>query len=386
MVNRELKRAWAEIHLDRLVKNVEECRSLIKEPCELMCVVKANCYGHGIEEIIPCLQNVCGVKHFAVSNIVEATELRDLGVDGDILILGYTPPENAGELCSYNLIQTITDSDYAKKLSEHCPGGKKVKAHIAVDTGMTRIGIRSGSAEEMCDEIEFIASLEGISIGGVFTHYSAADSESPDDIKYTERQTETILAVGEELKKRGVNIPYIHFLNSAGAAYHFNSKSAFARFGIMLYGLHPSPDMKLPVALGQVMELKACVSQVKTVEAGAYVSYGRSFVTQKETVIASVTIGYADGYPRLLSNRASVLVKGRRARIIGRICMDQLMIDVSGIDGVRAGDTVTLIGTDGDEKITADELASMYGTIGYEIVCGISARVPRIFINKPKNI
>lgn len=381
MLKKELKRAWAEIDLGKLLRNVEKCRSLVKAPCELMCVVKANCYGHGIEEIIPCLQDKAGVDWFAVSNVYEAIELRELGVSGEILILGYTPPKNAPELIEYDVIQAVTEYNYAFELSKHCPVGEKVRCHIAIDTGMTRIGIRGNSTEEICDEIQKIVKLERIEVEGIFTHLSVADSQEPCDLEYTEKQIELIRAVKKGLNKRLVVVKYMHYLNSAGTAYHFDTDSDFARVGIMLYGLRPNADLALPVDLEPVMELKASVSQVKEVEAGVDISYGRTFTTEKPTKIAVVTIGYADGYPRLLSGKASVLVKGQKAKVLGRICMDQLMIDVTDINGVAEGDVVTLFGTDGENSITADELASLYGTIGYEIVCGISPRVPRIFKN-----
>ena len=375
----DLKRAWAEISLSRLRRNVEKCRSILPDGVEMTCVVKANCYGHGIENIIPCLELECGINWFAVSNLVEAIELRDLGVTGEILILGYTPPKNAPELIEYDIIQTITELTYAEELSKECPIGEKVRCHIAVDTGMTRIGLR-GDTKSLCDDVEKIVRLPSLSVEGLFTHLSAADSDSPDDIAYTNMQIEKLIEIKHELNRRLIIIEHLHFLNSAGAAYHPDPRGDLARFGIMLFGLSPNAELKLPVELEPVMELKAAVSQVKKVEAGIDVSYGRTYTTEKETVVAVVTIGYADGYPRLLSGKAEVLIKGRRAKVIGRICMDQLMIDVTNIEGVREGDVVTLFGTDGDDRITADELAGMIGTIGYEIVCGISPRVPRVIV------
>ena len=375
-----LKRAWAEISLPRLERNVEKCRSLLKDGVEMMCVVKANCYGHGTENIIPCLENSCNVNWFAVSNLIEAIELREMGVSGEILILGYTPPKNAPELLEYDIIQAITERSYAEELSRECPINKKVRCHIAVDTGMTRIGIR-GDTKSIADDAEKIFRLPSIEVEGIFTHLSVADSDSPADIAYTKGQIEKLMELKRELNKRLIVVEHLHFLNSAGAAYHPDPRGDLARFGIMLFGLHPNAELSLPVELEPVMELKAAVSQVKTVEAGIDVSYGRTYTTTQETKIAVVTIGYADGYPRLLSGKAEVLIKGRRAPIIGRVCMDQLMIDVTEIPDVKEGDVVTLFGTDGDERISADQLAQMIGTIGYEIVCGISPRVPRVLIN-----
>ena len=376
----DLKRAWAEISLPRLRRNVEKCRSLLPEGVEMMCVAKANCYGHGIENIIPCLENDCGADWFAVSNLVEAIELRDLGVAGEILILGYTPPKNAPELIEYDIIQAVTETEYAEKLSRESPKGERVRCHLAVDTGMTRIGIR-GVTKDLADEAEKIFRLPGLEVEGIFTHLAVADSEEKEDIDYTNAQIEALWELKKELNRRLIIVGKVHFLNSAGAAYHRDPRSDFARFGIMLYGLRPNGARELPVSLEPVMELKAAVSQIKRVEAGTDISYGRTFKTDRETSVAVVTIGYADGYPRQLSGRAEVLIRGQRAKVLGRICMDQLMIDVTDIPDAREGDVVTLFGRNGGEEITADEIAEKIGTIGYEIVCGISPRVPRVAVD-----
>ncbi len=370
-------RAWAEISLGALKNNVEKCRSLLSDKNALMCVVKANAYGHGAHIVAPFLENECGADWFAVSNLVEAAELREMGITGEILILGWTPPENALQLLEYDIIQAITDLEYAESLSAHTPKGEKIRCHIAIDTGMTRIGLRGDGAADCAEKI---FRLPNLSVEGIFTHLSVADSPDPEDIEYTKSQAEKLYDLKKELNRRLITVEHAHFLNSAGCAYHFDPRSTLARFGIMLYGLMPNASYPLPVELEPVMELKAKVAQVKTVEAGVDVSYGRTYTTSKETRLAVVTIGYADGYPRLLSGKAEVLIKGRRAKVVGRICMDQLMIDVSDIPGVAPGDTVTLFGRDGDEIVTADQLAELIGTVGYEIVCGISPRVQRIEI------
>ncbi len=381
MKNEVLRRAWAEIHLDRLERNVEKCRSLIDPDAEIMCAVKANCYGHGCEGIIPRLEDA-GINWFAVSNIVEAEELRDLGVAGEILILGYTPPEDAGELIEYDIIQTITDLEYAEKLSFNSPKGERVRCHIAVDTGMNRIGLNYGDdVSRIADDAEKIVRMPGLEVEGLFTHLPVADSLKQEDIEFTDKQIKLICAVRDALKKRLVLIDKLHFLNSAGAMYHYDKRSDLVRFGIMLYGLKPDFSREMPVELEPVMELKSIVSQIKTLHAGATIGYGRTFRTEKETKVATVTIGYADGCPRLLSNKGELLLHGKRAKILGCVCMDQLMIDVTDVPEAKVGDTVTLIGKDGDESITADEIGELCGTIGYEIVCGISQRVPRIFIS-----
>lgn len=377
-----LKRTWAEINLDNLRKNVENYKKYLKNETELLCVVKANCYGHCDDAVVPYLENELGVKWFAVSNICEGIKLRKIGIKGEILILGYTPPQEAEKIAEYNIIQACTEYRYAVDLSKYAKG-KKVRLHIAVDTGMTRIGLR-GNTSEICDEIEKIILTDGISAEGIFTHFSVADSNNSDDVKYTNMQAERITAVDDELKKRGIELSQCHFLNSAGGIYYYNKRSSLARLGIILYGLMPNPQKALPFKPYPVMNLKSCISQIKTVEEGIDVSYGRTYVTKEKTVLATVTCGYADGYPRLLSNVGEVIINGRRAKITGRICMDQFMCDVTHIPGVKAGDTVTLIGTEGNETITADDIAEAIGTIGYEIVCGITSRVPRVIIKENK--
>lgn len=378
MPKRLLKRAWAVIHTDRLKRNIEKIKTSLDEDTSLMCVVKANCYGHGIEKLIPCMQDECDIDWFAVSNLIEAQELRNLGVTGEILILGYTPPENAPELIEYDIIQAVTDLKYATQLSAKCPIGEKVRTHVAIDTGMSRIGVL-GSVDEICDDIEKIVRLERIAVEGIFTHFAVADSENPDDIKFTEAQAALLGAVKNELNRRLIVLEQVHMLNSAGTAIHKNIHSSLARVGIMLYGLNPDPSITLPYELEPVMELFACVSQVKSISKGATVSYGRTYTAENDMKVAVVSIGYADGYPRLLSNKASVLLHGKRVPIVGRICMDQMMIDITDVSDVHEGDIVTLIGRDGNECITADEIAAYASTISYEIVCGISPRVPRVF-------
>ena len=373
-----LKRTWAEINLDNLRTNIENYKKYLGNETELLCVVKANCYGHCDDAVVPYLEKELGVEWFAVSNICEGIKLRKLGIKGEILILGYTPPQEAEKLSEYNIIQACTEYKYAVDLSKYA-NGKTIRLHIAIDTGMTRIGFR-GDTSEICSKIEKIIAIEGISAEGIFTHFAVADSDDNDDNEYTQKQAEKIIAVDDELKKRGIELKHCHFLNSAGGVYHYNSRSTLARLGIILYGLMPNPQKALPFDPLPVMSLKSCISQVKTVEKDICVSYGRTYITKDKTALATITCGYADGYPRLLSNIGEVIINGQRAKITGRVCMDQFMCDVTHISDVKAGDTVTLIGTDGNETITADDIAEAIGTIGYEIVCGITARVPRVIV------
>lgn len=377
-----LRRAWAEVHLDRLAANLAAVRSCIDESkTQIVCVVKANAYGHDDENTVPFLESL-GVSFFAVSNIKEAENLRRYGVKGEILILGHTPSEYARELAEYDIIQAAVSEGYARELSECAlSAGVRVKIHLAVDTGMGRIGVCAFddiSCTAAAESAARISKLEGVILDGMFTHYASADSYSSSDEEYTKNQTDIFFNVCGKAKEMGVSLRHTHCLNSAGGAFHFDPRSTLVRFGIMLYGLKPDRSLELPCKIEPVMDLKAAVSYVKTLKAGSYVSYGRTYRAEKDITAATIPIGYADGYARSLSGKAYVLINGQKAPVIGRICMDQLMADVSGIPDVKEGTTVTLIGRDGDELITADDLAEMYDTIGYEIVCGISKRIPRV--------
>lgn len=377
-----LRRAWAEVHLDRLKDNLAALRSLIDEnTTQIACVVKANAYGHDDGNIAPYLESL-GVSFFAVSNIKEAENLRKNGVKGEILILGHTPAEYATELAEYDIIQAAVSLEYARELSECAlQANVKVKIHMAVDTGMGRIGVCASDDESLAAaaaDICSAASLDGIILDGAFSHYAAADSLDDDDIAYTAAQTERFFDVCGRVRAQGISLRHTHCLNSAGGAFRFDSRSTLVRFGIMLYGLKPDRSLVLPVKLTPVMDLKAAVSYVKPVKAGSYVSYGRTYCADKDIIAATIPIGYADGYSRSLSGKGYVLINGRKAPIIGRICMDQLMADVTDIPDVRESTEVTLLGTEGGETITADDLAGLCGTIGYEIICGISKRIPRV--------
>lgn len=374
-----LKRAWAEISLSRLKRNTEIIKNINSPETEIMAVVKADAYGHGDEHIIKFLAQECKVRYFAVSNLDEAIAARNFCPDAEILILGYTPPEYAHEISMYNIIQGVVSYEYAEALSKNTP--EPIRCHIKIDTGMGRIGLRYETPEKCAEEIIRIMNINKIITEGIYTHFAVADSNNPDNIAYTDKQENFILDIYDKLNNMEINIPHIHFMNSAATCYRNSSRSTLSRAGIILYGLHPYINLDIPDGIEPIMELKAVISQVKTVEAGTCISYGRTFSAEHEMRIATVTIGYADGYSRLLSSRGEILVHGKRCKIVGRVCMDQLMIDVSDVPQAESGDIVTLIGRDGDDIITADELASVYGTIGYEVVCGISKRVPRIYID-----
>lgn len=373
-----LKRAWAEISLPKLRKNVEIIRSLNSAGTEIMAVVKADAYGHGDEHIVRCLAEQCGIKYFAVSNLDEAIAVRNFAADADILILGYTPPEYAHEIASYNIIQGVVSTEYAQELVKNTPA--PIRCHIKIDTGMGRIGLKHDTPEACAAEIEAMMKIDKLSVEGIYTHFAVADSDDPDNIAYTDKQEKFITDTYDVLVSRGIKLKHLHFMNSAATCYRNSSRSTLSRAGIILYGLHPDVSLDIPEGLEPLMELKAVISHVKTVNVGDCISYGRTFVADHEMRIATVTIGYADGYSRLLSSKGEMLVHGKHCKIVGRVCMDQLMIDVSDVPEAKSGDIVILIGEENGDRITADDLAQIYGTIGYEVVCGISKRVPRIYI------
>ncbi|MBE6860038.1 MAG: alanine racemase [Ruminococcus sp.] len=370
-----LKRAWAEISLSNLRNNVNVINEMIGENTEIMAVVKADAYGHGEHQVSRCLWE-SGVKYFAVSNLDEAIAVRNSCPEAEILILGYTPPEYGQTLADNNIIQGIVSSEYAHELVKYT--SKSIRCHVKIDTGMGRIGLKYDTPSECAEEILRLSECEKLSIEGIYTHFAVADCDDSENIEYTDKQEKYILDVYSELVSRGLKLRHIHFANSATISYRNSTKSTLARAGIIMYGLCPNYPMEINKRLKSVMALKAVISHVKAVEKGDSISYGRTFIAPEDMVVATVTIGYADGYSRLLSSKGEILVHGKRCAIIGRVCMDQLMIDVTNVQA-KAGDIVTLIGKDGDDEITADELASICSTIGYEVVCGISKRVPRIF-------
>lgn len=372
-----LKRAYAEIHLDRARRNVQKIKTLLKGHAEIMAVVKANAYGHDDATMARCFEE-SGIRCFAVSNIHEAQRLRRAGIKGEILILGYTAPEYAADLSQGDFLSALVSFEHARALSAFAK--KPIRCHISLDTGMGRIGLREDSPEACARRILEISALPNLSVEGIFTHLSVADSEETGDVSYTERQREFILSVYDILTASGLTLPHVHFLNSAGGTYYSDPRSTLSRFGIMLYGLYPNPELALPVELEPVMDLKAEVAYVAPLKKGSCVSYGRTFTAPEDMTAAVITLGYADGYSRLLSSKAEVLLRGKRAKIIGKICMDMFMVDVTGMD-VQAGDIATIIGKDGNDAITADQLAALYGTIGYEVVCGISKRIPRVIMD-----
>ncbi|MGN1411730.1 MAG: alanine racemase [Oscillospiraceae bacterium] len=372
------KRTWCEIDLNALRYNIDTIRSITDK--KIIAVVKANAYGHGDVEISKELQKL-GIDYFAVSNVDEAIKLRENGIHGDILILGYTPVEEAELLSKYDIIQAILGYEYAINLNKSLEEkGCTARVHLAIDTGMNRIGFIQNEEHDALEDIKLVYELKNLKIEGIFTHLCVADSFRQDNIDFTEYQMKNLDTIVKELKKSGYDCGLVHAQNSAGLTNLRKEQYGAVRAGIILYGLNPSDDVRKDITYKPIMSLKSVVSLVKYISTGDTVGYGRTFKADKPLKIATVTAGYADGYSRLLSNKGQVLVHGTRCNIIGNVCMDQFMIDVSNVDNVQSGDIVTLVGKDGNEEITLDELANIIGTINYELACNINLRASRVYL------
>lgn len=382
-----LRRTWAEIDLDAVANNFAEVREATHPGAAVCCVVKADAYGHGAVRMAKELENL-GADCFAVSNLEEALQLRLAGISRPVIVLGFTPAEEAAKLAENDISQCVYSSEYAEELSKFAvAAGVTVKIHIKIDTGMSRLGFYFQDInrdEPAVQEILSACALPNLYPEGIFTHFAVSDGGKDGDA-FTMRQFGCFKEMIETLLREGVSFDARHCANSAAVFDYPLSHMDMVRAGIVLYGLMPSGELRNRPNLQPVLSLKSVVSHVKTLKAGATVSYGRAFTAESEIKTATVPVGYADGYPRRLGEGgAEVLIHGKRCPIIGRVCMDQLMVDVSSLDDVKIGDVVTLIGRDGDEIITADELAEREGTINYEVVCGLSKRVPRVYIKGGK--
>jgi len=367
---------WAEINLDNLAHNIREVRRVTRPESKVTAVIKADGYGHGAAVIGRTLLDN-GADRFAVATLSEAIQLRKVYPDTEILVLGYTPVELAERVIDHQLIQTLYSLDTASAFSDIALSkGTRVKIHIKLDTGMSRIGMQA--AAESVEEIFAISQLPGIDLEGMYTHFAAADET---DKTFTHQQAAKYQWMIDELAAKGVSFAIKHVSNSAGIIDLPEYNHDMVRAGIMLYGLYPSDDVNQKgVDLKEVMTLKARISHVKELEAGRGVSYGLKYLTTATEKIATLPIGYADGYTRMLTNKSQVLVQGKRVPVVGRICMDQCMINVTGLD-VKPGDTVTLFGGTESNKIWINEVAAWLGTINYEVVCMIDKRVPRVYTN-----
>lgn len=372
------ERAWAEINLDALVENIRNIRRITSPGAKVMGVVKSDAYGHGAIEVSKAiLEN--GADYLAVATVEEGVELREAGIEAPILILGATADSQAEEIIQHDIMPSVFSVEYGRALSNMAKKlGKEANIYIKLDTGMSRIGFVADRSETV-DEIAEIASMPNIMIQGIFSHFSTADEA---DDSYTKRQFEKFMGVCGALESIGVKIPIKSIANSASIMMYPEYHLDMVRAGIVLYGSYPSKEVdfsRLP--LRKVMSLKARISRVERPGKGAGVSYGNEYITDENTIIATVPIGYADGYTRLYKNKAKMIVRGETVPVIGRICMDQCMIDVTNVHNIKAGDEVIIFG---DGVITADDLADWIGTISYEVYCNTARRIPRIYVKDNK--
>ena len=369
---------YVKIDLDVIESNFNAIRA--KAGVDVMAVVKADAYGHGAIQVTRLLQDKCAF--FGVSSILEAIELRQAGIYNPILILGHTPIAAFPVLVQAEIRPTIYHYDAALALSKAAVAqGKTAAFHIAVDTGMSRIGFQA--TEESADICARMAQLPNLHAEGLFSHFATADCE---DLTRSHAQTALFDRFYDMLKQRGVEIPVRHMDNSAGLM-NFDNHYHMVRSGIVTYGMYPSSDVNMDdLHIKPALQWISRITHLKTLPAGREISYGGTFVTTRETRVATVPVGYADGYRRSLSDKFYVLIRGKRAPILGRVCMDQMMVDVTDIPDVTPRDQVVLVGRSGDEEITMEQIAAAADSFNYEFVCGISRRVPRIYSRSGKTV
>lgn len=373
-------RVTANIDLDAIENNLNCIRNILPTETKIMAVIKADGYGHGAVPVAKFL-NTIGVDAYGIAIIEEGIELRKAGIEKSLLILGYTPKEQFRQLIEYNITPTIFQISAAKELSKEAIRQKKIaNIHIKIDTGMSRVGFYDN--EESIEEIKEISKLEGIRIEGIFTHFACADDM---DKTVSNNQLERFLKFVNRLTEEGIHIPIKHASNSAGLMDLPEATFDMVRSGIVTYGYYPSDFVhKERLLLKPAMEIKTHVSFVKKLEAGVGVSYGYTYITDKRTKVATIPVGYGDGYPRQLSSKGRVIINGCYAPIIGRICMDQFMVDVTHIDNVKQGDLVTLVGRDKDCFISVEELAALSDSFNYEFICNVGKRIPRLYYQNQK--
>jgi alanine racemase len=370
---------FAEIDLSAFRHNMDAVKKLVNGKSRIIAVVKGDAYGHGADVIAPEALK-CGAEYLAVARLNEAVNLRKSGIDAPILLFGQSLPVYADEYIKYNLTVSVHSFKAAEALSdEAAKSGSVIPVHVKADTGMGRLGMTEEAADA-ADLIRRIGDLPGVKVEGVYSHFANADCA---DKSHAEMQLHRFLEIKDKVLSCVSEAPLFHIANSAAVMEFPESHLDMVRPGIMLYGLYPSSEMdRVKTVLKPVMSLKSQINQIKHVGPGFTVSYGSTHVTDRESVIATVPAGYADGYSRLLSSKGEMLVKGKRAAITGRVCMDLTMLDVSHIPDACEGDEVVLFGPQGDEFLGADEIADITGTISYEVVSAITSRVPRVYINR----
>lgn len=378
---KKFSRVKAIVSLDAVAHNFREMRKNIAEDTKVIAVVKADAYGHGAVQIARLVEEYDYIWGFATATEEEAIELRRAGIEKPILVLGIVFEEYYPELIRYDIRPAVCEADSAEKLSkEALRQGKTVHIHLALDTGMTRIGF--ADVPKSVETIKQIQMLPNLEIEGIFTHFARADEydRSPALV-----QLERYLDFLKLLEEAGIKIPLLHCSNSAGIIRIPEANLSMVRAGITIYGIYPSGEVERDkIKLETAMEIKSHISYLKDVSPGTAISYGGTFVATKPMKVATIPVGYADGYPRQLSGKGWVLIHGQKAPILGRVCMDQFMVDVTDIPDTRSGDEVTLIGRDGNEVITAEEFGELSGRFSYEFICCISKRVPRVYIKDGK--
>lgn len=373
---RQHNRVCAEIDLDAVLFNIEQMKSRIGGNARLVAVVKTDGYGHGAVPIAQMLEEVSCVWGYATACLEEAVQLKEKGIKKPVLVLGCVFPDQYEEMIRYDIRPTVYTEEMAKEMSKEAASqGKDVFFHIKVDTGMGRIGFPAD--ENSAEVIERISRLPHVRMEGMFTHFAKADET---DKTYTLGQYEKFLQMKEQLEQRGVAVQHYSCDNSAGIIDFPDMKHDLVRAGISTYGMYPSEEVdKEAVKLRPALSLISHVSFVKDVEPGTAISYGGTFVAQEKMKVATIPVGYGDGYPRSLSNKGSVLIHGKRARILGRVCMDQFMVDVTEIPETKFMDRVMLVGSDGDDRISVEELSELSGRFNYEFVCCLGKRIPRVY-------
>lgn len=374
----EYYRAQANINIDAICSNISQVKRRLKKDTKLMVIVKADAYGHGAVQVSKALEN--GIADaYGVAIIEEAIELRKAGITKPILILGYTPKEQFSLVISYDVMQTVFQYEMAEELSKEAINqGKTAKIHIKLDTGMSRLGFND--SDKNLQEIKGIAGLEGIYIDGIFSHFAKADEADRESVI---GQIEKFDRFVQLLKQEGIHIPIRHMSNSAGMIEYPEAEYDMIRSGIVSYGIYPSEEVNHDsFDLRPAMELKSHVVFVKEVEAGTGISYGSTYITNRKTKVATIPIGYADGYSRNMSNIGKVIIRKQYAPIIGRICMDYFMVDVTDIKDISQGDEVTLLGEEGSCKITIETLSQWSHSFPYEVMCTVGKRIPRVYLGQ----
>lgn len=378
-----LKRTWADVSLDNLTHNYTVLRQQVPGSCRFLGVVKADAYGHGAVPVSHHLEEL-GAEFLAVSNLEEAVQLRRGEVHLPILILGYTPALYARDMAEMEIRQEVHSLAYARELEARLVGTDcRLRVHLKLDTGMARLGFFCRE-EGVLEELLAVTRLPHLIVEGMFTHFPVADSLDPADVAFTKEQYQTFRSFAEELEARKCRPEICHCCNSGATILYPEFAMDMIRPGIATYGISPAPELAGRLDLRPLLTLRTTISQIRQYPAGVSVSYGRSYVTPGPRTIAVVSIGYADGLSRKLSGQVSFLLRGVRVPVVGRICMDMCMVDVTDVPGARVGDRVTVLGAGGDDVISVCDLAEQLDTIPYEILCGINKRIPRIYLDGKK--